>query len=106
MDRGAGDAWPSSQRADVPAVTGERCFIGEEEVVTAPTKATTSEIVAIVLAVIISIFALLKAGATAVWLTSEVIAFALVILSTEIVAGCWSCTSAGGRHCVTESWPP
>ena len=26
VDRGADDAWPPSQRADVPAVTRERCF--------------------------------------------------------------------------------
>ena len=52
-------------------------------------KATKSEIVAIVAIALafISIFVVLTAGATAVWLTSEVIAFALVMLPTAIVAG-------------------
>ncbi len=49
-------------------------------------RATTSEIVAIVLA-FISIFVVLTAGATAVWLTSEVRVFGLVALPTAIVAG-------------------
>jgi hypothetical protein len=49
-------------------------------------KATKSEIVAIVL-VFISIFVVMTAGATAVWLTSEVRVFGLVILPTAIVAG-------------------
>ena len=49
-------------------------------------RATKSEIVAIVLA-FISIFVVLTAGATAVWLTSEVRVFGLVMLPTAIVAG-------------------
>ena len=49
-------------------------------------KATQSEIVAIVLA-FISIFVVLTAGTTAVWLTSEVRVFGLVMLPTAIVAG-------------------
>ena len=49
-------------------------------------KARTSEIVAIALA-LISIFVVLTAGATAVWLTSEVRVFGLVMLPTAIVAG-------------------
>lgn len=48
-------------------------------------KATQSQIVAIVLA-FVSIFVVLTAGATAVWLTSEVKVFGLV-LPTTIVAG-------------------
>jgi hypothetical protein len=52
-------------------------------------KATKSEIVAIVAIVLafISIFVVLTTGATAVWLTSDVIAFGLVMLPTAIVAG-------------------
>jgi hypothetical protein len=49
-------------------------------------KATTSETVAIVLA-FISLFVVLIAGSIAVWLTSEVRAFGLVVLPTAIVAG-------------------
>jgi Na+/glutamate symporter len=49
-------------------------------------KATQSQIVAIVLASI-SIFVLLTAGATAVWLTSKVRVFAPVMLPSAIVAG-------------------
>jgi hypothetical protein len=49
-------------------------------------KATKPEIVAIVLA-FISIFVVLTAGATAVWLTSEVSVLGLVMLPTAIVAG-------------------
>ena len=49
-------------------------------------SATTSEIMAIVLA-FISIFVVLTAGATSVWLTSEVRVFGLVMLPTAIVAG-------------------
>jgi hypothetical protein len=49
-------------------------------------KATTPQIVAIVLACI-SIFVVLTAAATAVWLTSEVRVFGLVMLPTAIVAG-------------------
>ena len=49
-------------------------------------KATKSEIVAIVLA-FISLFVLMIAGSTAVWLTSEVRVFGLVVLPTAIVAG-------------------
>ena len=49
-------------------------------------KATKSEIVAIVLA-FISIFVVMTAGFTAVWLTSEVRVLGLVLLPTAIVAG-------------------
>ena len=49
-------------------------------------KATTPEIVAIVLA-FVSILVVLTAGATAVWLTSEVRLFGLVVLPTTIVTG-------------------
>jgi hypothetical protein len=49
-------------------------------------KATTSEIVAIVLA-FISLFIVMIAGSIAVWLTSEVRVFGLVMLPTAIVAG-------------------
>ena len=49
-------------------------------------RATKSEVMAIVLA-FISIFVVLTAGATAVWLTSEVRVFGLVTLPTAIVAG-------------------
>lgn len=49
-------------------------------------RATKSEIVAIALA-FVSIFVVLTAGATAVWLTSEVRVFGLVMLPTAIVAG-------------------
>jgi len=49
-------------------------------------KATKSEIVAIVLA-FISLFVVTIAGSTAVWLTSEVRVFGLVVLPTAIVAG-------------------
>ena len=49
-------------------------------------KATKSEIVAIVLA-FISLFVVMIAGSTAVWLTSEVRVFGLVVLPTAIVAG-------------------
>ena len=49
-------------------------------------SATKSEIMAIMLA-FISIFVVLTAGATAVWLTSEVRVFGLVMLPTAIVAG-------------------
>lgn len=49
-------------------------------------KATKSEIVAIVLA-FISLFVVMIAGSTAVWLTSEVRVFGLVVLPTVIVAG-------------------
>jgi hypothetical protein len=49
-------------------------------------KAPTSEIVAIVLA-FISLFVVMIAGSTAVWLTSEVRVFGLVVLPTAIVAG-------------------
>ena len=48
-------------------------------------RTTKSEIVAIVLA-FVSIFVVLTAGATAVWLTSE-FSFGLVMLPTAIVAG-------------------
>ena len=49
-------------------------------------KATQSQIAAIVVA-FVSIFVVLTAGTTAVWLTSEVRVFGLVMLSTTIVAG-------------------
>lgn len=49
-------------------------------------RATKSEVVAIVLA-FVSMFVVLAAGAAAVWLTSEVRVFGLVILPTAIVAG-------------------
>ena len=49
-------------------------------------KATKSEIGAIVLA-FISLFVVMIAGSTAVWLTSEVRVFGLVALPTAIVAG-------------------
>jgi hypothetical protein len=49
-------------------------------------NATTSEIVAIVLA-FISLFVVMIAGSIAVWLTSEVRVFGLVALPTAIVAG-------------------
>jgi len=49
-------------------------------------KATKSEIGAIVLA-FISLFVVMIAGSTAVWLTSEVWVFGLVVLPTAIVAG-------------------
>ena len=49
-------------------------------------KATTSEIVAIVLA-FISLCVVMISGSTAVWLTSEVRVFGLVVLPTVIVAG-------------------
>jgi hypothetical protein len=49
-------------------------------------KATKSEIVAIVLA-FISLFVVMIAGSIAVWLTSEVRVFGLVVLPTAIVAG-------------------
>lgn len=49
-------------------------------------KATKSESVAIVLA-FISLFVIMIAGSTAVWLTSEVRVFGLVVLPTAIVAG-------------------
>jgi hypothetical protein len=49
-------------------------------------KATQREILAIVLAVV-SIVAVLAAGATAVWPGSQVRAFALVVLPTALVAG-------------------
>jgi hypothetical protein len=49
-------------------------------------KAAKSEIVAIVLA-FISLFVVMIAGSTAVWLTSEVRVFGLVVLPTAIVAG-------------------
>ena len=49
-------------------------------------KATKSEIGAIVLA-FISLFVVMIAGSTAVWLTSEVRVFGLVVLPTAIVAG-------------------
>ena len=49
-------------------------------------KATKSEIVAIVVA-FISLFVVMIAGSTAVWLTSEVRVFGLVVLPTAIVAG-------------------
>jgi len=49
-------------------------------------KATKSESVAIVLA-FISLFVVMIAGSTAVWLTSEVRVFGLVVLPTAIVAG-------------------
>jgi hypothetical protein len=49
-------------------------------------KATQSQILAIVLA-FVSILVVLTAGATAVWLTSEVRVFGLVMLPTTIVAG-------------------
>ena len=49
-------------------------------------KATTSESVAIVLA-FISLFVVMIAGSIAVWLTSEVRVFGLVVLPTAIVAG-------------------
>ena len=50
------------------------------------TKATKPEIVAIVLA-FISLFVVMIAGSTAVWLTSEVRVLGLVVLPTAIVAG-------------------
>ena len=49
-------------------------------------KATKSEILAIVLA-FISIFVVMMAGFTGVWLTSEVRVIGLVLLPTAIVAG-------------------
>ena len=49
-------------------------------------RATKSEIVAIVLA-FVSIFVVLTAGATAVWLTSALRVVGLVMLPTAIVAG-------------------
>ena len=49
-------------------------------------KATKSEIVAIVL-FFVSILVVMTAGITAVWLTSEVRVFGLVMLPTAIVAG-------------------
>jgi hypothetical protein len=49
-------------------------------------KATTSEIVAIVIA-FITVFVTLTAGVTAVWLTSEVRVFGVVMLPTVVVAG-------------------
>jgi Na+/glutamate symporter len=49
-------------------------------------KATKSEIVAIVLA-FISLFVVMIAGSTAVWLTSEVRVLGLVVLPAAIVAG-------------------
>ena len=49
-------------------------------------KATQSEIVAVVIG-FITLFVALMAGATAVWLTSEVRVFGLVVLPTAIVAG-------------------
>jgi nucleoside permease NupC len=49
-------------------------------------RATRSEIVAMVLA-FISIVVVLTAGTTAVWLTSEVRVFGLVMLPTAFVAG-------------------
>ena len=49
-------------------------------------KATKSEIAAIVLS-FISLFVVMTAGITAVWLTSEVRVFGLVMLPTAIVAG-------------------
>jgi hypothetical protein len=49
-------------------------------------EATQSQTVAIVLA-FISILVVLAAGVTAVWLTSEVRVFGLVMLPTAIVAG-------------------
>ena len=49
-------------------------------------KATQSEIVAIVLG-FISLLVVMIAGSTAVWLTSEVMVFGLVVLPTVIVAG-------------------
>ena len=49
-------------------------------------KATKSEIGAIVLA-FISLFVVMIVGSIAVWLTSEVMVFGLVVLSTAIVAG-------------------
>ena len=49
-------------------------------------KATKSESAAIVLA-FISLFVVMTAGITAVWLTSEVRVFGLVMLPTAIVAG-------------------
>jgi hypothetical protein len=49
-------------------------------------KATNSEIVAIVLA-FISLFVVMIAGSTAVWLTSEVRVLGLVVLPAAIVAG-------------------
>ena len=48
--------------------------------------ATKSEIVGIVLA-FISLFVVMIAGSTAVWLTSEVRVFGLVMLPTALVAG-------------------
>jgi hypothetical protein len=50
------------------------------------TRPTTSVILAIAVA-LVSIFAVLTAGVTAVWLTSAVKAFAVVMLPTSIVAG-------------------
>ena len=49
-------------------------------------KATKPAIVAIVLA-LVCIFVVLTAGATAVWLTSEIRVFGLVLLPTAVVAG-------------------
>jgi hypothetical protein len=49
-------------------------------------KATKSEIVAVVIGFITFLVAL-TAGATAVWLTSEVRVFGLVMLPTAVVAG-------------------
>ena len=49
-------------------------------------KATKSEVVAIVLA-FITLLVVMIAGSTAVWLTSEVRVFGLVVLPTAIVAG-------------------
>jgi hypothetical protein len=49
-------------------------------------KATKSEIVAIMIA-FITIFVTLTAGVTAVWLTSEVRVFGVVMLPTVVVAG-------------------
>ena len=49
-------------------------------------KATKSEIAAIVLA-FITLFVVMTAGITAVWLTEEVRVFGLVTLPTTIVAG-------------------
>jgi hypothetical protein len=48
--------------------------------------ATTSEILAVVLA-FISLFVVVIAGSIAMWLTSEVRVFGLVVLPTAIVAG-------------------
>ena len=49
-------------------------------------KATKSEIVAVVIG-FITFFVALTAGATAVWLTSEVRVFGLVMLPTAVVGG-------------------